>query len=620
MATQRIAEFDTWRPGYGDAVVSIFIANTTTLADIYTDEALTTPASNPQTLASQTIGDITYGKFSVPLYTGESYYTETDSTDQTGIVRAPITTLSGEDAGNAEVTPEGASVPHDLDEHLARVVWAEDHGVINTVSATNTATITAAIGVAAAQGGGVVLLPDNPSIPFNQITISPGVVVEGRGRVGSPTLLQSQVADNVITLGGDGAGLRNLVLDGASKVAGSTAVYSKAKDETVFDNVLIKRFETGLHQIGGRRANWKELYIDDCTNGAKLHGNLDTSGGDEWRDNQWIGGVVSNCTTLGVELSYEDMGVTSNKIAVGFEDNTGTAVKINGARHTDLVGSHFSGNTVNLEVLDDDLTTVTDNTVVGLTLGGGEMSGGSVSLDGLCQDVLFDRMAISDVDFTLTNVLSNIVWRDCIEDALVTLAGNGTRVVRQNTVLGNSPGSSVTTTDGVALKAWEHSLEPGQKAWFEAKIVGVQRNGIDYGFYHISRAAHRPGSTLAYDAQTANFTVGGVLTGATSGATARITADADGGLTGTLTLKDIVGAFIDNEIITDSTGSATANGTLSHQNAALLGSTVVISTAVETVAGYGADFAVAAGNVEVQVTGDTGDTIDWVCHVEVVVA
>jgi hypothetical protein len=257
--------------------------------------------------------------------------------------------------------------------------------------------------------------------------------------------------------------------------------------------------------------------------------------------------------------------------------------------------------------------------VVGLTLGHGAMSGGAVSFNGLCQDVLFDRMSILDVDFTMTNVATNIVWRDCIEDSLVTLAGNGTRITRQRTYLSDDPGSSATTSDAVALKVWEYSLEPGQKAWFEAKVIGVQRNGIDYGFYHISRAAHRPGSTLDYDAQTANFTVGGVLTGATSGATARIIADSDSGLTGTLTLKDIVGAFIDNEIIADSTGSATANGTLSHQNAALLGSTVVISTAVETVAGYASDFNAAAGNIEVLVTGDTGDTIDWVCSVQTVI-
>ena len=72
------------------------------------------------------------------------------------------------------------------------------------------------------------------------------------------------------------------------------------------------------------------------------------------------------------------------------------------------------------------------------------------------------------------------------------------------------------------------------------------------------------GSTLAYDAQTGNFTLGLILTGGTSGATATIVEDSDAGTTGTLTLLRVFGTFADNEVITDSsTGSATVNGTLS---------------------------------------------------------
>lgn len=71
------------------------------------------------------------------------------------------------------------------------------------------------------------------------------------------------------------------------------------------------------------------------------------------------------------------------------------------------------------------------------------------------------------------------------------------------------------------------------------------------------------GGTLPYDGQTGNFAAGLKITGATSGATAWIVSDADGGATGTLTLRYIKGIFVDNEIITDSaTGSATVNGTV----------------------------------------------------------
>jgi hypothetical protein len=68
---------------------------------------------------------------------------------------------------------------------------------------------------------------------------------------------------------------------------------------------------------------------------------------------------------------------------------------------------------------------------------------------------------------------------------------------------------------------------------------------------------------LNYDAETAPFTEGETLTGATSGATATILRVFDEGTTGHLWIQNITsGPFDDNETITDSGGgSATANGT-----------------------------------------------------------
>ena len=69
--------------------------------------------------------------------------------------------------------------------------------------------------------------------------------------------------------------------------------------------------------------------------------------------------------------------------------------------------------------------------------------------------------------------------------------------------------------------------------------------------------------TLDYDNQSANFTVGLVVTGATSGATGLILADADAGATGTLTLQVLTGTFQNNDPLTDtSTGVADAVGAL----------------------------------------------------------
>lgn len=73
----------------------------------------------------------------------------------------------------------------------------------------------------------------------------------------------------------------------------------------------------------------------------------------------------------------------------------------------------------------------------------------------------------------------------------------------------------------------------------------------------------RSKGVLLYASQTANFGVGNILTGNTSGASALIGSDTDNGSIGTLTLENIVGIFEDGEIITDDMGgSATANGTV----------------------------------------------------------
>ena len=120
--------------------------------------------------------------------------------------------------------------------------------------------------------------------------------------------------------------------------------------------------------------------------------------------------------------------------------------------------------------------------------------------------------------------------------------------------------------------------------------------------------------------KSVNFTLGATLTGATSGVTARILADVDAGATGTLTLRDIDGEFIDDETITDSSGGAAiANGTLSHQNAALLGATTDVAAApVETVAGWAVDFSATARKVRVMVTGAAATSVEWTVAVKVV--
>ena len=622
MPATRIGEFDLWRPKYAGATVTIYQAGTTTLASVYKDEALTQAASNPQTLQSVTVNGVTYGKFSVPLYINVDYELSINGTESTGIVRLPLQSLDAADASDSTVIATGASVAKTIADLFARRIWAPSCGVLLPTSdagasaTTNTTTLVAAIALATAAGGGIVDVPAG-TYARNAMTVPANVVVNGKSRLA--TVLQCQAGTAVDTISGALGGFSNITLDGVNKVASSVGVYAKAVNEIIFENVLIKRFVTGLSILGSTYNNWQNLVIDACTNGALLRGDNDASGGAngaEFWDNRWSGGRVSNCTTVGIELKYVDKKCWHNTLShIGFIDNTGIALRIIGARYTDLAEKcWFDGNTTDITVSDGtDPANVLENTVIGLQVDGGTISS-DMSFTGTCQDIVFDGVNFTEGTYTLTSVDNAIVVLDCIEEALVTLAGTDTtRWMRQRRSIDDSPGPSGTTTDATPTEAWAYDLAPGERVIVEAKVIANSQNSNAYATYHIERAAHRPGSTLGYDAQTGNFTLGLIVTGQTSGATARIIADSDSGATGTLTLREIIGEFDDDEIITDSaTGSATANGTLSHQNAALLDAgDTALKTASETVGAWDCAFGVTAGKVRVLVTGAAATTIEW---------
>ena len=74
------------------------------------------------------------------------------------------------------------------------------------------------------------------------------------------------------------------------------------------------------------------------------------------------------------------------------------------------------------------------------------------------------------------------------------------------------------------------------------------------------------GFTLAYDAQTVNFTVGRTVRGLWSNATGLVMDDTDGGADGVLELKKVAGNFIDNEPLEEvgfaTPGKAVVDGVL----------------------------------------------------------
>jgi hypothetical protein len=620
MPASRLVDFDTWRGGYGLATVRVVKAGTTQLASIFADEELTDALPNPQTLAERILGGTSYGRWSQPVYCGEPYQLEIDSVDRTGVVRPPLVTLAGADASLALVTVDGGEEPIPLNEHLARRIDVRDFGEFLAVgeqdasAATNTTTLMAALGAAGARGGGYVEVPEG-TYQIAIVTIPPGVVIRGAAR--DATILQSIEADNVVTIGGERAGLSRLTLDGISLVASSVGVYAEDKDHVVFDDVKIKRFALGLHQKGGQFGCWRLLTVSNCTNGVRIEGVDTDSLTAESSFHIWQGGQVDTCSGVGLLLRNDGQPCHHNIVScVRFEGNTGKAVHIVGARHTALPNCSFENNTVDLEVEDGSPETDT-NTVIGLFLDGGSIKDGDINLKGNLELVAFRRVDFQDVEVTLTTPGHNVLVEDCREISGVSLAGTTTAWQRHKT--GDRGSSSGLTTGNAATKVWAITLEAGQRVYLEGKVIGRQRNGTNDGFFHIGVSARRPGASLAYDTQTANFTVGDVVTGQTSGATARITADSDGGTTGTLTLQDVQGEFLDDEIITDTSGgSATVNGALSYSNAALAGAVTALRAAQETNINWDATFVANGPQIELRVTGDTSQIVEWVADVDVV--
>jgi hypothetical protein len=604
----RIPEFDLAQEGYAGASVAVYEANTTTLADIYGDEAGTAPLANPQTLQTVTIGSRTYGQWTQAVYVAVPYQLSINTSEQTGVERIPLTTLNGVDASKALAKAAGAVVSREIEDHLAQEFWVEDFGVLDSDAANNTTIITAALGAASSAGGGEVLLPEG-TIPFNTLTIPLGVNLKGRGR--TITTIQSTQGAEIITFAGARSEISRLTLDGISKQANSVGVHIENISQPRLTDVEIKRFEVGVFANGMSYATWTLLQVSDCDAPVHIHGEVST-GGAESLGNAWQGGGIDGGIDAGIEFHYHD-------VAVGFmalrdlkiSNCVGDAILIEGGRNIEFDNCQFLDNTDVIEIRDGSPETLS-NTSRGIKFRNCLIDGGDIDLEDSCEDVVFEECDFRGNAITLTTVKHNVKLLNCVEDSSVTISGDGTKLIRDSDSLSGT--TKGVTTGNVATKAWSIKLQPGEMCAGIAHVTGKARNGTDKANYSLVFGAQRAVSTLAYDAQTANFTVGALLTGATSGATARIVADADAGVTGTLSLHTITGAFIDNEIITDSvTGSATANGAL------VAGSVAILSQASLTSSETDASWAcVAAGTVEeleIQVTGNTGDTVDWTVKV-----
>lgn len=604
MAT-RIPEFDTLRAGYDGATVTVYRANTTTLVSLWADEAATAPLANPQTLTTVTIGENSYGKWSQPVYVSEAYEMVINTSEQTGIQRYPLLTAQGLDVSKSTAKIPGSSILREIEDHLAQQIWVEDFGVLSADAAGNTTIITAALGAASSLGGGEVLLPENTAIPHNALTIPVGVKLKGRGR--GVTVLQSTVAGDVVTLAGARSELADLTLDGISKTVTSNGIKILSKTYVRLTNIEVKRFDTGIFVNGMSYSNWRELQVSDCNMPVHIHGEVST-GGALSAGNVWNGGGVDLGIDSGIKFHYHDAAVGFMSLRnLRITNCVGAALKMEGSRYLHFDNLQCSGNTALIDIRDSSPADA-NNTIRDILFTNSLFDQGTIGLRDTLRDVLFQNCEFRGNAITLTTAKNAVKLLGCTENASVTIAGDGTKVIR-----GFDNHDGVTrgvTTGNVATKALSIVLDHGEMCAALVMVTGKQRNGINKATYVFAFTAQKAPATLAYDAQSANFTIGDVITGGTSGATARVIADADAGATGTLTLHSISGTFVDNEIITGAiSGSATVNGALVAGSVTILAQNSISTS--ETDATWLAQAVGSVDEAEIQVTGAAAQTIDW---------
>lgn len=621
---QRIADFDTWKPGYAYAKVAVYLAGTTTLVNLFSDWALTVSVSNPVTLLAQSDGNgVGYGKFQQPIYVGVPVYLAVNSTDSTGEIHPPITSLDDQDASEATVVTTRGVATRALEDALDTLDIL-NFGAFSAGSGatTNTTTLNLAIGAAAAQGGGPVLLPSG-TFPINPVTLSAGVHLRGQSSLA--TILTCQAGSAVVTIGGNDAGLEELTLSGLTSVASSVGVEAINKDRLLLRNCVVKSFATGIRMRGGNHTQFQDCDVTDCSVAAvNLRGDLNSGGGSNgavYQNFLWLGGKVASCAAIGVVVECIDRLIQNLRfVEVIFDTNVGPAFKNVGARNVTLEGCAWTGNTAALSVVDgSDVSQVAINTVEQFYLRDGVMSAGTVTLNQTCLDVQFQGMSLQNTAIALSVPTNPILMVDCLLDANVTTSGDSTKLLRQRTGDALQQVAGVTT-DANATTAWQYVLADGETIIVEAKVIGRQRNGINVGAFHVEAGISRPGAGLPYDTQTVNFTVGSIITGQTSGATARITADADSGVTGTLTIRDITGTFVIGETIHDAgSGSARMSGAITHSNAAVDDVGVTTLRAMgPTTSPYAATINVSGGTARVQVTGVVNTTVEWIVAVSII--
>lgn len=614
----RLKEFDFWREGYGGATVTIYVGGTTTLAQVWEDIECTVAADNPQTLDTKELDEYhqAFGKWAQPLYTTSPYHLRISTGERSGIETPPLISMDGVDISLAEASARHGDSTIVIADWLERTIDVLTYGEFSpdTDTTTTTETLNAAIGVAAAQGGGFVLLPPG-SVEIQPITLPEGVVLRGSG-VSATTLRCPTANTSIVSIGGDGAGLQDLVLDGVVVPENTYGVDALNCNSVVFDRCLVRRFETGVRLRGGSGHRWTNFSVASCGTGALLAGDLDTAStglGAMFGHCVWTGGAVAFNTDCGVQLRAVDALCTNIALHnIQFEANLADSLLITGARDVRAHGCWFHSNLTSLKVQDNEDTPLpTINTASRITFDGGFFDGAAngttLFFAGECDLIRFRGVDFINCDFDLDSPQRTILLTDCKTDAETTVQGVTQFLMRRSTDNGGQ--AAGTTSGAVTVSAYSETVPPGESWIMDAKVVGKRVNGTERGSWWITGTVDRPAATLAYVNVVTPFTVGLVVTGQSSGASARIVADS----AGTLSLIDITGDFTNNEVIADTGGGeAQVSGTLSTTNAVLSGAgSEDIKTPDDGFSGAVVEFAANSANAELQFTGVASHDIEW---------
>jgi hypothetical protein len=615
----RVAEFDVWRPGYAGATVEIVVAGTTTLASVYTDPLLSVPAANPQILA--TFSDSngrTYGRFANPIYVGVPYQLIINDEGSTGIEQVPLAALDGADVSLATVVSSRAgSVARTLRLALDDTIPATAFGplVFNSPS-NNTATLTAAIAAAAADGGGVVLVPKG-IFDLTALSLPQGVRLRGAGR--GTTELRSTQGQAVVTMAGANAGLEDLTLSGFNAVTNSIGIRAINKANLALRNVAVTAFATGLHISGGDGVAFEELHVSACTRGAYLVGELlPGQGGAALRSLEWRGGSVASCINAGLVIEAVDAEAQNLVFEqVYFDANAADAVTVIGGRSIMFPSCFWRGNLANLRIEDGaNQVNRAVNTSRSVRVLGGRMDGGEVRFNGECRAVVFDNTELLGVSLIASVPAEPIIFRDCFENAAVQQTGAVERISR---IKSNRRGRfRLTTTNNTAAAAWQIEVPPGDVVRIRADLVGRRMNGTDNASGAVEGVVTRPGAALDFSSASTTLTAGSTVTGATSGATAKVIAVSQTGAAGTVTLRDVVGTFQAGESLVFSGGpTATAASSIVTSNAALAISAAGVAASLGS---YAVAVDASGALARVMITGAAGHTVEWEVMVDFLMA